>query len=432
MTHSLGKSGRRLAATVMAAIATFTVGAGAVRAAEQVVPVGTVIDKTNLDKYRDYFSPGMQWVIEHDVSVKVGPYKQIEHPPPFRAATEKYSAQVKLSDDGTHLLNHVAGMPFTKIDPSDPMAANKHMFNFNAAIAVDDLDLRNFDCDTGTLGSKGEPLKVERHFLLEHIRRLYFRERLVVDPKPESPNKDQARYKEALYPIVEPFDLKGTGFTLNRYLDHNRQDDTWLYLPQLRRVRRLSSAQRSDALFGQDTDQDSYAGYAGNVGWMTWKYLGEKTILASFHSENLPVKWLPGSGNFMHDDLWEPREVTIVEGVSKLPQYAYSKRVIYIDKEVTRIPYTDMHDQAGELWKIWVNNYKVAQRPIPTAKYGFDYDVTYNPSISMVDMQLVHATHCSLPSSRFASEQGWYVNLGDQEGTTEEYFALSAIIAAGR
>jgi hypothetical protein len=432
MTHSLGKPGSRLAVALMVAIALVTVGVATSRAAEQVVPVGTVIDKTNLDKYRDYFSPGMQWIIEHDVSVKVGPYKPIAHPPPFRAATEKYSAQVKLSDDGTHLFNHVAGMPFTKIDPNDPMAANKHMFNFNAAIAVDDLDLRNFDCDTGTLGSNGEPLKVERHFLLEHIRRLYFRERLVVDPKPEAPNKDQARYKEALYPIVEPFDLKGTGFTLNRYLDHNRQDDTWLYLPQLRRVRRLSSAQRSDALFGQDTDQDSYAGYAGNVGWMTWKYLGEKTILASFHSDNLPVKWLPGSGNYMHDDLWEPREVTIVEGVSKLPQYAYSKRVIYIDKEVTRIPYTDMHDQAGELWKIWVNNYKVAQKPIPTAKYGFDYDVTYNPSITMVDMQLVHATHCSLPSSRFESEQGWYVNLGDQEGTTEEYFALSAIIAAGR
>ncbi|HET9061701.1 MAG TPA: DUF1329 domain-containing protein, partial [Candidatus Binatia bacterium] len=289
-----------------------------------------------------------------------------------------------------------------------------------------------FDCDTGTVGSNGEPLKVERHFLIEHIRRLYFRERLVIDPKPEMPSKDETRYKEALYPIVEPFDLKGTGFTLNRYLDHTRQDDTWLYLPQLRRVRRLSSAQRSDALFGQDTDQDSYAGYAGNVAWMAWKFLGEKTVLGSLHSEHLPVKWQTGSGNYMHDDTWEPREVVIVEGVSKLPQYAYSKRVIYIDKESTRIPYTDMYDQAGELWKIWVNNFKVAQKPIPTAKYGFDYDVTYNPSITMVDMQLVHATHCSLPSSRFESEQGWYVNLGDQEGTTEEYFALSAIIAAGR
>jgi hypothetical protein len=406
--------------------------AGPARAAEQIVPVGTVIDKTNLDKYREYFSPGMQWIIEHDVSVKVGPYKKIEHPPPFRAATEKYSSQVKLSDDGLSLVNHVAGLPFTTIEPNDPNAGLKHMFNFNAAIAVDDLDLRNFDCDTGTVGSNGEPLKVERHFLIEHIRRLYFRERLVVDPKPEMPSKDETRYKEALYPIVEPFDLKGTGFTLNRYLDHNRQDDTWLYLPQLRRVRRLSSAQRSDALFGQDTDQDSYAGYAGNVAWMAWKFLGEKTVLGSLHSEHLPVKWQTGSGNYMHDDTWEPREVVVVEGVSKLPQYAYSKRVIYIDKESTRIPYTDMYDQAGELWKIWVNNFKVAHKPIPTAKYGFDYDVTYNPSITMVDMQLVHATHCSLPSSRFESEQGWYVNVGDKEGTTEDYFALSAIIAAGR
>jgi hypothetical protein len=420
----------RCTLTATAAVLLITVGSAL--AAEQVVPVGTVIDKTNFDKYREYFSPGVQWIIEHDVSVKVGPYKKIELSPPFRAATEKYSSQVKLSDDGMSLVNHIAGLPFTKIDPTDPNAAVKHMFNFNAAIAVDDLDLRNFDCDTGTVGSNGEPLKVERHFLIEHIRRLYFRERLVIDPKPEMPSKDETRYKEALYPIVEPFDLKGTGFTVNRYLDHNRQDDTWLYLPQLRRVRRLSSAQRSDALFGQDTDQDSYAGYAGNVAWMSWKYLGEKTVLASMHSENLPVKWQGGSGNYMHDDVWEPRDVVIVEGASKLPQYAYSKRVIYIDKESIRIPYTDMYDQAGALWKVWVNNFKVAHKPIPTAKYGFDYDVTYNPSITMVDMQLVHATHCSLPSSRFESEQGWYVNLGDQEGTTEEYFALSAIIAAGR
>ena len=128
-----------------------------------------MIDKTNLDKYRDYFSPGVQWTIEHDVTVKVGPYKKIEHSPPFLAATEKYSAQVKLSDDGLRLLNHVAGMPFTNIDPNEPFAAAKHMYNFNAAIAVDDLDLRNFDCDTGTIGSDGDPLKVERHFLLEHI-----------------------------------------------------------------------------------------------------------------------------------------------------------------------------------------------------------------------------------------------------------------------
>ena len=31
-------------------------------------------------------------------------------------------------------------------------------------------------------------------------------------------------------------------------VDPDKQDDSWLYLPSLRRVRRLSSAQRSDAM----------------------------------------------------------------------------------------------------------------------------------------------------------------------------------------
>ena len=185
-------------------------------------------------------------------------------------------------------------------------------------------------------------------------------------------------------------------------------------------------------MFGQDTDQDSYAGYAGNVAWMDWKFLGEKTMLGGFHAQNLPVIWGEGSANFLHADRWEPRDVYVVEGVSKLPQYAYGKRVIFLDKESYRIPYTDIYDTAGELWKIWVNNYKYAGRPIPNAKYGFDYDVSYNPSISMVDMQLVHATHCSLPSNKFENEQGWYLNVGDEEGTTAEYFSLSNIIAAAR
>ena len=133
-------------------------------------------------------------------------------------------------------------------------------------------------------------MQVERHFLLDHYRNLWYTGRLYVDPKPELPNPDKVRGKSSLHPILEPFDLKGVGLTGTRYLDPDRQDDTWLYLPSLRRVRRLSSAQRSDALFGQDTDVDSYGGYAGQIPWFDWKFLGEKEVLASFHAEQFPVK----------------------------------------------------------------------------------------------------------------------------------------------
>jgi hypothetical protein len=405
----------------------------AVATAEQNPPSGTVIDRANVDQYKEFFGPAMLWSIDRGVKVRVGEYKKIEWPPPVKEATEKYSAQVKLAEDGTHTLDYVAGIPFPAVTGDDPQAAVKLMFNYEAAIETDDLDLRNFDCDTGAVGSGGDPVRVERHFLIDHFRRLYFTGRLEVDPKPElTPNRDSVRFKEALYPLIEPFDLKGTGFTFNRYLDHTRQDDSWLYLPQLRRVRRLSSAQRSDALFGQDTDQDSYGGYAGNIAWMEWKFLGEKTVLGSFHGEKMPAEFGEPSGDFVHNDLWEPREVWIVEGLSKLPQYAYSKRVMYLDKESLFIAYSDIYDQAGELWKMWLNEFTIRKKPIEEAAYEAPFERRFFPSITMIDVQLEHATYCSLPSTRFPGEQGWYVNVGDVEGTTEDFFELSAIISAGR
>lgn len=399
----------------------------------EIPPPGTTVSRANVSQYAEVLGPGLRWIVDRGVSLPVVAAQKVSHPPRLTAATEQYSAQVEIAEDCTHILNHVAGLPFPNVKDSDSCLAARHMFNFNSAIAVDDLDVRNFDCDTGVVGSGGDPVRVERHFLIDHIRRLYWVERTEVEPTPAfEENPENIRYQEALYPLIEPFDLKGTGFTFNRYKDHTRQDDTWLYLPQLRRVRRLSSAQRSDALFGQDTDQDSYAGYAGNIAWMDWSYLGEKTVLGSFHSENLPVKWGEPSADFMHDDNWEARKVWVVEGVSKLPQYAYSKRVIYLDQESYRIPFTDIYDGAGELWKVWVNNFKYATHPIPGAQFGFDHPVSYGPSITMVDMQLEHVTFCGLPSNRFPGEQGWYINLGDKEGTTPDFFELSAIISAGR
>jgi hypothetical protein len=393
---------------------------------------GTVINTENLEQYQTYLGPSLRWIIARGYEMRVTAPRSIQHPPAFREATRRYSGGVTLAPERTHVVNHVAGLPFPVIDVNDPDVATKLMFNFNSAIGHDDSDIRNFDCDTGALGSDGRPVAVEKHFLIDHIRRLYFVERTEVEPTPEMPNRDRVRFKEAMYPLVEPFDLKGVGFTMNRYLDHTRQDDTWLYVPQLRRVRRLSSAQRSDALFGQDTDQDSYEGYQGNIAWMDWSFLGETKILATMHAEHLPVRWHSASADFMHDDAWEPRDVWVVAGRPKLPQYAYSRRVIYLDKEIYRIPYTELYDRAGELWKVWINNYRFAKYPRAGATYKSDWEVAYRPSITMVDMQLEHATFCALPSASFPREQGWYINLGEREGATEDFFDLSSLLSGGR
>lgn len=419
MTKGMRAAGAVLAASLLLG--------GAARA--DVQP-GDLITPANADKVKDIVSPAMYWCVQHGFPLTIVAPRPIAIRKAFVEATEKYSAQVKLSADGLSIEGFVAGRPFPHIDVGDPQAAMKIMQNFSYAIAFDDLDLRNFDADTGPI-STDRPLQVERHFLFDHFRRLYYVGRLYVDPKPRIPNVDGYHYKETLHPTLEPFDLKGVGFTYYRYLEPAKQDDSWLYLPSLRRVRRLSTAQRSDALFGQDTDQDSYAGYAGAMAWMDWKLLGEKEVLGAFNTRHFPVKWAGGSADWAFDDVWEKRQVYVVEGVSKLPQYAFSKRVLYVDKEIYQVPYSDMYDRGGELWKIWINDFGFRKEAFPGSPITYDEDTPFPAAATMVDIQLDHATKVSLPSHRFPGEAGWYWHQGEKAGTTEDQFTIAELIGSG-
>jgi len=416
---------RALVTTVALALA--VLGAAVARA--DVQP-GDVISSANAATVKDVVSPAMFWCVQHGFPLTIVEPTSIALRKAFVEATEKYSAQVKLSEDGLRMEGFVAGRPFPRIDVNDPKAAIKIMQNYSFAIAFDDLDLRNFDGDTGPI-SRERPLQVERHFLIDHFRRLFYVGRLYVDPKPEIPNTEGYHYKETLHPLIEPFDLKGVGFTYYRYLEPAKQDDSWLYLPSLRRVRRLSTAQRSDALFGQDTDQDSYGGYSGSIAWMDWKFLGEKDVLGAFHTHHYPAKWAPGAADWAFDDVWEKRSVYVVEGVSKLPQYAFSKRVLYVDKEIYQVPYSDMYDRGGDLWKIWINDFGFRTEAFPGSPITYDEETPFPAAAIMIDLQLEHATRVSLPSSRFPGEPGWYWHQGAKAGTTEDQFTIAELIGSG-
>jgi len=401
----------------------------------QVRP-GDVITANDAHRAESLLSPGLEWMLKHGMRMTVSDYRPVAVPPAFAEATARYSANVQLSSDGRGVENWIAGMPFPAIDPNDPDVAQKIMYDFASRWwETDDVDLRNFDADTGPIGANGRGMSIEKHFVIDHFRRLYFTGRLNVDPKPVFlPNSDGVRYKESLHPLIEPFDLKGVGFTYYRYLDPDRQDDSWLYLPQLRRVRRLSSAQRSDALFGQDTDQDSYGGYAGNIAWMEWRYIGERKLLACVHGGHFPVRWGRDEADFTFDDVWEERPVYVVEARSKLPQYAYGKRVIFVDKEGFFIPHSDIYDRAGELWKVWLNQYRLATEPWRNAPAEGQYasDMPFLPSITMIDIQRGHVTRGALPSRLFDGEIGWRFNKGADSGTTDAFFSVAELLQAGR
>jgi Protein of unknown function (DUF1329) len=421
-------------AAILSLMSGFALGSPAIAPAD--VQPGDVITKANQDKIKGLVSDGVQWCVNRGMEMKIVPTKKIPLPKLYQEATEKYSAQVKLKEDQT-LDGYVAGRPFPQVDVTDPAAATKLMYNFERThYFTDDLALHLFDADTGQLqvdSDGNQRYNVERHFVLDWLRALQFTGRLHIDPKPEiEPNKDGAFRKAGLYPVLEPFDLKGIGGLNYRYLDPLRQDDLWLYLPSLRRVRRLSSAQRSEALFGQDIDVDSYGGYAGQIPWFTWKFLEKKPMLASLHGENMPPVPCKADGGMTFCEAWEKRDdVLIVEGIPKADAYAFSKRVIYIDHESFFIVYTDLYDRGGELWKTVMQSIRTSTKPNPKVAFEYPEERMFIYAFTVVDMQLEHGTRVAIPGMAFQDEPGWYVDVGPKYGGEESWFTIAALISAG-
>lgn len=408
---------------------------GAAVALADVQP-GDVINKGNLDTARDLVSPGVAWCVEHGMTITVVPTKKVEWPRAYKEATEAHSGQVTLSADKTILENYVAGMPFPNIDVNDPDAATKIMWNYQyKPIITDDVLMRDFQVPSGPL-TYTAPMVPDRQFILGDFRRLYYNGRLFVEPKPEMPNPDGIRYKEILAPVVAPFDMKGVGQLSFRYLSAARQDDTWLYVPAIRRIRRMSTSQRSDSLFGQDTDQDSYWGFSGHIAWSEWRLLGVKEMLGVVHREHYPVQRCPGGADFTYCDNWEKRPVYVIEGISKMPQYAYSKRILYLDSEAWVVLYSDMYDKRGELWKVWMEFFSYRKQSHPASKIVYQDEMGFT-SATMVDTQLDHATVIMIPGPTTANQETWFFNQGEAAtstyapGNTEDVFSVAHLIEAG-
>lgn len=139
-------------------------------------------------------------------------------------------------------------------------------------------------------------------------------------------------------------------------------ENSWVYLPTLRLVRRVSAAQRADAVSGTVFTFDDLFSFAGIVPSYEWTCLGERQILAPM---NTRVKAYPYEsdhrfgpyGLSFADDRWELRDAVLVEMRPRDPNHPYSRKVIVLDKQTLVSLYSFAYDRDGELWKvIWHNH----------------------------------------------------------------------------
>ena len=126
-----------------------------------------------------------------------------------------------------------------------------------------------------------------------------------------------------------PRDIKGTAFL--SYSHISKPDDQWLYLPALKRVKRISSANKSGPFMGSQFAYED---------------------LASFEVDKYSYKYL-------RDENLDGKDTQVIENYPKYKYSGYTRQIVWIDKQ-RHIPLkVEYYDRKNALLKTLIfSNYK--------------------------------------------------------------------------
>jgi hypothetical protein len=403
----------------------------------QVKP-GDFITPDSAARVKDLLAPGVYYKVEHGMTMKIVPSQRVDWPPPYKDATEKYSAQVRLSQDHRSIIGFVAGQPFPLIDANDPDVANKIVWNnVFRPITTDDYDLRFYDCDSA-YEKKGPQSQQIEYFQIGHYAGYDLVGRTEVEPLPTDPDfKQTGRYwLFGLYPLLAPQEIRGTGFIRWRYADPKRGDDIWSLGAGSRRIRRVDESIMSSSTTAGGTsahawDPDHYSGFNPKTEQYNYKFLGEKNMLATIHAEHSPeLRCATDGGTSACPEAWEMRHIYVVQALPdrKRVNAIDSKTVIYMDSEMWFEPYIDTYDQAGHLFRSHIYWLATRDRPVPDAKVAiYPFKRSFVVGAVSTDVQSGLATMCYLPGNETPEHECWYINMG---AVDRSFFTTDAMFKA--
>ena len=333
---------------------------------------GDVISFDKIDSLKN-FLPAEFWANRdffffEGMKMEIGPaFADYSPPPEWNAASEEFKGQAKIGPDES-LENYTTGWAFdpASIDcKGDPNAGVKHMWNFTYAWDGDGSDTHFFY----SYWDRGEELPLYYEGTSKTIRMAHRTEPELVEKNGGDLFRGEKRSLAFGIEVDAPFDARGIMVMTYRYKDADKpvaqakNDDTWVYVPTLRRVRRISTAQRTDAVSGTDFTFDDLRSFAGIVPQYTWQCLGEMDIIAPMNSKVRAYPYAKDHnfgpyGLSYADDRWELRHAVKVRMKPKNPDHPYHHKDIYIDKQTYNALYSFAYDQKEELWKIIWHNHR--------------------------------------------------------------------------
>lgn len=150
-------------------------------------------------------------------------------------------------------------------------------------------------------------------------------------------------YKD-LVVILGPQNIKGLSVLTWNYLDPKKDQEVWLWLPSLRKVRRISQSEADDPFMGSEftTEEMSTRKWEDE----TYRMVGEKAFGGYAAISN---------GKAYYKD----KRCYVVEALPKRKDWYYAKRIVWLDKDFAGLVFDEVYDPAGRKWKTFVKEYAV-------------------------------------------------------------------------
>jgi len=136
--------------------------------------------------------------------------------------------------------------------------------------------------------------------------------------------KDFGSEEKKIMFFLSPADVRETSFMNWSYDEAGRDDDQWIYLPALKKVKRISSDSKSDYFMGSD---------------FTYDDLGDRHPSEDTHT-------------LLKKETVNGEECFVVESIPKEEEYMYSRTVTWVVKDRWVGAKKEFYDEDGDLLKI--------------------------------------------------------------------------------
>ncbi len=143
-------------------------------------------------------------------------------------------------------------------------------------------------------------------------------------------SKDYGKNSKTVMIFQKPADVKGTGFLSWEYDDAGKDDDRWLYMPALKKVRRISGSSENDYFMGSDFTYDDMGGRNP-----------DEDIHTLLREENLDEQLC-----------W------VVESIPEEKDNMYAKKIVWVRQDVKMTVKVEYYDKLGLMKTLTINNIK--------------------------------------------------------------------------